>query len=343
MSKTPITEEFKADLLQVMREMGPQVSTSQIVETYAEGGDDISAAVVRSALSDMMEEGKIIKTGKKRWSRYTPADMADEIEETPKAEPKPAKAEQSEKPSDSKTVAPKSFSNIEELFRYALPLMESFDEYTANDFGHAVLKFASGETNVSQYAIIRHLPMLVKNKLVTAKRVNDHGWRFLYSVTAGRADVYALFGEPEPDPELVQQAIDDLDQATQDDPEQAGEGSVECDDDVIDDDTFADTEADQGNAVDEVGEDDEPETVTVEAQDLDPDNLTAERYVDDDADEDQDNVVPFTASSTYEKGDLYDGVEIITIAVSDDGRQHLMLASGKFVTLDAKGQPQTGG
>jgi len=351
MSKTPITEEFKTDLLQMMRELGPQVSTSQIVEAYAEGGDEVAAATVRSALAEMIEDATVIKTGKKRWSRYTPASMADQIEEAP-AKKEVEKSESKESDSgSSKEAAPKTFSNVEELFRYALPLMEPLHEYTANDFGHAVLKFATGDTKVSQYAVIRHLPMLVKNKLISARRVNDQGWRFMYSVTAKRTDVYALFGEPDPDPALVQQAIDDLDQATRDDPEQSGDGTVEYDGEPVGDETFSESEADEDDAEDEVGDGDGPATAVVEAEDLDPDNLTAENYVDDEGDDlpdeedasEENNVVQFSAPATYEKGDLYDGVEIITIAVSDDGRQHLMLASGKFVTLDAKGKPQTGG
>lgn len=64
------------------------------------------------------------------------------------------------------------------VLRAGLPLLEG--EYTIDKFGKAIISLV-GNAEVHELQIRRQVAVMVRQGLIRARQVYDHGWRFYYS------------------------------------------------------------------------------------------------------------------------------------------------------------------
>jgi hypothetical protein len=197
--KNPPSDELMQSSGQAMRELGPCNSTTEIADYLGESKEQ-----VRAAITMMVDSGSVIKTGKKRWVRYTDQSMADQIPEAaPKSKAKPDSAPKKPKAEPADNAEPEHdvadvgpevvFADVHALLEHSLPKLDANTEYEPYTFGKAVIEQApQPPDNITHYDVMKELPSLVRRGVMKAFKVYRDGWRFYYRRNGTDAEILSI-------------------------------------------------------------------------------------------------------------------------------------------------------
>lgn len=203
-AKQPLDPEIESEIVNFVINRGGDVASTEIAK-----GVGIDRNAIRRYLPAMIEAGKLTVRGKKRWTRYFPADAAGSGDEPQPASQPPAPPAPPEPPSAVR-VEPKDLNPDElrperyvkdhgpdvdpkgtsgkvladhpkdpmSVLRAALPHLEG--EHSIERFGKEIIAIVDN-AEVHELQLRRHVSVLVRQGLIRARQVYDRGWRFYYS------------------------------------------------------------------------------------------------------------------------------------------------------------------
>lgn len=199
--KDPPSEDLLNKIRETMELTGPCMSNTELADKVG-----VTKEVMRAAITALVQGEEVVKTGKKRWVRYTLSSMADQIPDPEdgdksksKAIPKPKKEKQepnkeAESIEENKEEGDENaIHTMNELLELSLPQLDADQDFDHNTFGKAVIEQAPRPLrDISEYDVMRELPSLVRKGVMQAFKHYKDGWRFYYRRSGTDAEILSI-------------------------------------------------------------------------------------------------------------------------------------------------------